>query len=106
MYTHVTVELRYGMTPQFAEAMARIVAIVTTECGWELREALMQVDGRLHTVRHIWKMRDMNHYLEGASILQQHPDFPAIAEQLNATVDAEHIAFAVPAPYAPDAMKS
>jgi len=101
MYTHVTVEIRYGMTAQFMEAMAKIVAIVTAQCGWELREALMQVDGRLHTIRHIWKMRDMNHYLEGAAFLQAHPDFPAISEQLSAVVDQEHIAFAVPTPYSP-----
>lgn len=103
MYTHVTVELRYGVTAEFTETMAKIVAIVTRECGWELREALMQLDGRLHTVRHIWKMRDMNHYLEGAMHLQAHPDFPAIAEKLNALVDQEHIAFAVPTPYSPNA---
>jgi hypothetical protein len=101
MYTHVTVELRYGVTAEFSETMAKIVAIVTKECGWELRDALVQLDGRLHTVRHIWKMRDMNHYLEGASHLQAHLDFPALAERLNALIDAEHIAFAMPTAYAP-----
>lgn len=101
MYTHVTVELKYGQTERFAEAMAGVAKIATEAAGWELREALFQIDGRLNTARHIWKMRDMNHYLEGMGVLLAHPDFPALAARLSETIDQEIISFALPAPYAP-----
>ncbi|HUD94722.1 hypothetical protein [Sphingobium sp.] len=67
-------KLHYGKISEFAEAMAKIVKIVTENAGWELHEALQQVNERLHTFHHIWKMRDMNHFLEGSSTLKAHPE--------------------------------
>jgi hypothetical protein len=106
MYTHVTVQLKYGATAEFTATMTRVVDIVTKDAGWELSEALIQVDGRLHTLRHIWKMRDMNHYYEGGAVLQSHADWPELAERLNALIIQEEITFAVPAPYSPNAEAS
>ena len=103
MYTHVTVELKYGQTERFAAAMAEVVKVATEKCGWELREALFQLDGRLHTVRHIWKLRDLNHYAEGIAVLTAQPEFPALAAALAETIDRETICFAVAAPYSPNA---
>lgn len=103
MFTHVTVELKYGQTERFAAAMAGVVKIATEQCGWQLREALFQLDGRLHTVRHIWKLRDLNHYAEGIAVLTAHPDFAGLAASLAETIERETISFAVPAPYAPAA---
>ncbi|MDB5702370.1 MAG: hypothetical protein JWL66_2569 [Sphingomonadales bacterium] len=103
MFTHVTVELKYGQTETFSAAMAGVVKIATEAAGWELREALFQLDGRLHTVRHVWKLRDLNHYAEGIAKLTAHPDFPALAATLGETIDRETISFAVAAPYAPNA---
>lgn len=101
VYTHVTAELNVGQSAQFAITMARIVDIVTNNCGWELKQALYQLDGRLETARHIWKIRDLNHYLEGSQYLMSHPDFPDIAAHLAQHVAQETICFAVDAPYAP-----
>ncbi|WP_340316834.1 NIPSNAP family protein [Rhizorhabdus argentea] len=103
MFTHVTVELKYGQAERFAAAMAKVVKLATEQCGWELRDALFQIDGRMYTVRHIWKLRDLNHYAEGIAVLMAHPDFPALEATLGETIERETISFAVPAPYAPAA---
>lgn len=100
MFTHVTIELRYGRLSEFFAPMARVAAIVIN-AGWELREALVQQDGRLFTVRHVWKLRDMNHYQEGIAAIAAHPEFPSLAEQLAEVIVNETIVFATAAPYAP-----
>lgn len=102
MYIHVTVELRQGVFSEFTKTMQRIVEI-NQGFGWELREALLQVDGRLNTVLHIWKLKDMNHYLEGAAHLQAHPDFAELSSQLGRCVAQEHVVFALPTAYSPSA---
>lgn len=100
VYTHVTAELQPGESEEFAKTMARIVNIVTQDCGWELREALYQIDGRLETARHIWKLRDLNHYMEGSQYLMSHSDFPELSSRLSRHIAQETICFAVDAPYA------
>jgi len=67
----------------------------------QLREALAQNSGRLFTVRHVWKIKDLSHYQAGVDALVQHADFPALAEQLAKVVETETIHFASAMPYAP-----
>lgn len=102
IYTHVTVELAYGRLAEFLETMPRIVAIVE-QSGWKLHEALIQANGRLFTVIHIWKLRDMNHYGEGVALLAAHPDFPELMAAMSAVTQRETIVFAEAAPYSPSA---
>jgi hypothetical protein len=100
MYTHVTVEVAYGRFEKFFQVMPRVKAIVE-RAGWTLKEALVQQNGQLFTVIHIWILRDMNHYAEGVAALNAHPDFPELTDQLASVVNKETIVFAVDAPYAP-----
>ena len=100
MYTHVTIVLKYGQLPLFLETMPKVQAIVEA-IGWVLKEALLQVSGRLFTVIHVWQLRDMNHYAEGLTVLAGHPDFPTLGEALGRIVESETITFAQPLPYGP-----
>jgi len=100
MFTHVTIELKYAGLPALFETMPKVQAIVES-VGWELSQALCFMNGRINTVVHIWKLRDMNHYAEGIERLTTHPDFPALSAALAEIVDNEVIVFAQPAPYSP-----
>ncbi len=100
MYIHVTIELKYGSIADFVAPMSRVAEIVTS-AGWELREALAQTSGRLFTVRHVWKLNDLAHYQAGIDTLVQHPDYPALVEQLAKVVESETIHMATAMPYAP-----
>ncbi|HJP67276.1 MAG TPA: NIPSNAP family protein [Sphingomicrobium sp.] len=100
MFADVTIELRYGALADFIETMSRVAAVVT-DAGWELREALVYQSGRLFTVRHVWKLRDLNHYQEGRDALRRSGEFPAISELLSQVIERETIVFATSAPYAP-----
>lgn len=100
MFVHVTIELKYAAINDFVPPMSRVAEIVTG-AGWELREALGQNTGRLFTVRHVWKLNDMNHYQAGVDALVQHPDFGEIAGQLASVIETETVHFATAMPYAP-----
>jgi hypothetical protein len=100
MYTHVTIQVAYGRLTPFLETMPKVQAIVE-QAGWVLKQALIQQNGRLFTVIHVWKLRDMNNYAEGIGLLLGHPDYPALIEVLSGVVESETIVFAVDAPYAP-----
>ena len=100
MYVHVTIELKYAAIAEFVPPMTRVAEIMTG-AGWQLREALAQNSGRLFTVRHVWKIKDLSHYQAGVDALVQHADFPALAEQLAKVVETETIHFASAMPYAP-----
>jgi len=102
MYMHVTMELKYGALPMLFETMPKVKAIVE-KAGWELCDALYFVNGRINSAVHIWKLRDMNHYMEGVELLSTHPDFPKLSASLAEIFDNEVIVFAQSAPYSPKA---
>ena len=81
MFMHVTMNLKYGALPRLFETMPKVKAIVE-KAGWELCDALYFVNGRINSAVHIWKLRDMNHYMEGVERLSTHPDFPSLSASL------------------------
>lgn len=102
MYVHATLELSYGGVTQFLAIAPRVKALVEAK-GVKMVQGLLFTTGRLNTVVHIWKARDMNHWHDTISSLQTHPDFPEIWAALSASVVDEKLAFAVAAPHFPDA---
>ena len=102
MLMHVTLELKYGQLPALFQTMPK-VKIIVERVGWELLDALYFLNGRLNTVVHVWKLRDMNHYAEGMQALMSHPDFASLSAELAAIADNEVISFADNAPYSPRA---
>ena len=102
MFMHVTMDLKYGALPKLFETMPKVKAIVE-KAGWELCDALYFVNGKINSAVHIWKLRDMNHYMEGVELLTTHPDFPALSASLAEIFNSEAIAFAQHAPYSPKA---
>jgi hypothetical protein len=103
MFMHVTMNLKYGALPRLFETMPKVKAIVE-KAGWELCDALYFVNGRINSAVHIWKLRDMNHYMEGVERLSTHPDFPSLSASLAEIFDNEVIVFAQHAPYSPKAV--
>lgn len=99
LFMHVTIELKYGKVEGFLETMPKVQAIVES-AGWRLEHALMQVSGKLFTVRHVWKLRDFAHYAEGMGVFMAHPDFAALSAALAEVVETETIAHATALPYA------
>lgn len=100
MFTHVTMQLKYGRLPALFATMPKVQAIVE-QAGWELCDAFFFLNGRINSVVHIWKLRDMNHYMEGIVRLSAHPDFPELSASLADIVDNEVIVFAENTPYSP-----
>ena len=105
MFMHVTMELKYGALPKLFETMPKVKAIVEN-AGWELCDALYFVNGKINSAVHIWKLRDMNHYMEGVELLSTHREFPSLSASLAEIFDSEMIAFAQHAPYSPKAVRA
>jgi hypothetical protein len=102
MYVHATLELSYGGVNKFLAIAPRVKALMEAQ-GVKMVQGMIFTVGRLNTVVHIWKMRDMNHWNEALGALQKHPDFPEIWAALSESVVDEKLAFAVAAPHFPDA---
>lgn len=100
MLMHVTMKLKYGSLPKLFETMPKVKAIAES-AGWEMKDALYFLNGRINSAIHIWKLRDMNHYHEGAHLLASHPDFPQLSAELSEIFIEETIVFADHAPYSP-----
>lgn len=100
MLMHVTMSLKYGALPKLFETMPKVKAIAES-AGWEMKDALYFLNGKINTVVHIWQLRDMNHYLEGVQILSSHPEFPVLSAELAEIFIEETIVFAGHMPYSP-----
>ena len=98
MFLHATLELSYAGVPKFLAISPRLKAIVEAE-GWTLVNGLLFQTGRLNTVVHVWRLRDMNHYHEVVAKLRAHPEFPEIYRVLCEAVVDEQLAFAESVPY-------
>lgn len=100
MYLHATLKLSYAGIGKFLHMAPRLKALVEAD-GWVMVNALLLQTGRFNTVIHIWRVRDMNHYVETIKKLRLHPDFEQIAAVLAESVVEETLAFAEPTAYAP-----
>ncbi|MCB5945637.1 NIPSNAP family protein [Acidocella sp. KAb 2-4] len=99
MYLHATLELSYAGVGPFLAMAPKLKAIVEAD-GWKLEQALLLQNGRLNTVIHIWRLRDMNHYQETLAKLPTHPQFAEIWQTLCEAVVKETVVFAEATPYA------
>lgn len=100
VYVIAELELKYGRTAQFNDAMTKLVPLMEQR-GWTLVAAYQNVIGDLHGVTDVWQLRDANAVGEALASLASDAGFTSLLPELVESVERETIRLATKTSFSP-----
>ena len=100
LYLHATIKVKHGQLDRFVEAKARQVPVLESY-GWKLVGGWANVFGRIYTVVNIWKVPDMDTFLESSGKWRASPEGQAFRAVTSEVVEEEVLTLMKGLPYMP-----
>jgi hypothetical protein len=100
VYVIAQIELKYGKTAQFNDAMTKLVPLMEQR-GWTLVAAYQNLIGDLHGVTDVWQLSEANAVGEALASLAGDASFTSLLPELAESVDRETIRLATKTSFSP-----
>jgi NIPSNAP len=100
LHLQARIQLKYGMSAQFHENMAKLVPIVE-RTGWKLVGSWQQITGDIHEVLDLWEVPDANAVPATLGALALDEDVTEIMKGISEAAIREELILCVKTPFSP-----